>query len=226
MADRFTFFRSYWLYAKCLPDAASRAEFFEVLCSYALDGIEPSEDSRHYGAFALVKPTVDKSAIRAEAGAKGGSKPQAKRKQKESKAETNGKQSGSKAVANTEQTASDKDIGVGIGEGKGVGVGGVSPVDGVPLKKLLPTRQEMAMAAHGHNISNEELERFYSEMEERGWSYISQGKLVEVRRKNFSTCLWSWVRRQRIIDEEARAKGSATTTPVYQEEGYDGSELA
>ena len=91
MAERkgFSFLRSYYEAAKQLP-TEEQAHFLMAVCSYALDGIEPEINGVASAMFLLVKPNIDISIKRFEAGTRGGrSKKEANAKQNESKTETN-----------------------------------------------------------------------------------------------------------------------------------------
>lgn len=102
MAERmgFSFLRSYYEAAKQLP-TEEQAHFLMAVCSYALDGIEPEINGVASAMFLLVKPNIDISIKRFEAGKRGG----------ESKNKANAKQNRSKTEANeSNNTANTKNI--------------------------------------------------------------------------------------------------------------------
>lgn len=68
-----TFFQSYYEYAKTL-NAKTRLAFYDAILGYFFAGVEPEPSSVAYSAFMLVKPTLDASKRRSEAGRMGGSK--------------------------------------------------------------------------------------------------------------------------------------------------------
>lgn len=68
----FQFFRSFYDAAKNIPDKAMQADFLMALCEYALNGKEPEGSGIINALFALVKPNLDISRKRAQAGRKGG----------------------------------------------------------------------------------------------------------------------------------------------------------
>ena len=74
MADRkaFSFYRSYFEAACALPTKEEQADFLLAICDYALNGIEPSTIGATTAMFKLVKPNIDSSISKAEAGAIGG----------------------------------------------------------------------------------------------------------------------------------------------------------
>lgn len=84
MRDSFTLYRSVFNALKAFP-AEYMKEALVMIGDYAMDGVEPDVgDGVAYGLFLSVKPLLDKSARRAEAGRRGGeSKPEANDKQTE-----------------------------------------------------------------------------------------------------------------------------------------------
>lgn len=68
----FQFFRSFYDAAKNIPDKAMQADFLMAVCEYALNGKEPEGSGIINALFALVKPNLDISRKRAQAGRKGG----------------------------------------------------------------------------------------------------------------------------------------------------------
>lgn len=68
----FQFFRSFHDAAKNIPDKAMQADFLMAICEYALNGKEPEGSGIINALFALVKPNLDISRKRAQAGRKGG----------------------------------------------------------------------------------------------------------------------------------------------------------
>lgn len=88
---QFTFYESYASALRRIKKAADRAKAYDVLCDFALYGIEPDLDALPDAvaiAFSLIKPTLEASAKKAENGKAGG-------KQTASKREANGKQTAS-----------------------------------------------------------------------------------------------------------------------------------
>ena len=85
--EGFMFFRSYYEGAKELDDE-QRLAFYDALIEYALNDTEPIISGVPKSCFAFVKPVLDRSKARAEAGRKGGrSKREANDKQNTSKSE-------------------------------------------------------------------------------------------------------------------------------------------
>lgn len=90
---QFTFYASIFASASRIRSKAARADFYDAICNYALNGIEPDLDAlSDAGAIGFIsaKPNLDSSRRKAKSGSKGG-----KCKQTESKPEANGKQTAS-----------------------------------------------------------------------------------------------------------------------------------
>lgn len=148
----FSFFRSFYDAAKNIPDKAMQADFLMAICEYALNGNEPEGSGIISALFALVKPNLDISRKRAQAGKKGGeagnSKNDANTQPEEAPEEQN-EANGSKSEANEskmQKPASDKgdrikDKGRGIkeeeegdreGDGDGSNISSPSPAGEEP----------------------------------------------------------------------------------------------
>ena len=70
--ESFVFYRGF---AKALQklDAETKSKMIDVICNYALDGIEPDTDDGIIGAlFEAIKPQIDANNVRYENGKKGG----------------------------------------------------------------------------------------------------------------------------------------------------------
>ena len=86
--NQFTFYASFWETAKRIKSKAARADLYDTICRYALEGEEPDLDKLPESvavAFINAKPNLDASRKKAESGKHGGSKPKANGKQNESK---------------------------------------------------------------------------------------------------------------------------------------------
>ncbi len=67
---QFTFYRSFWETAKNLPTNKDKLQFFEMLCDYALDEIEPDLNTKKSSAstgFRAIKPTLERAHRRSKA---------------------------------------------------------------------------------------------------------------------------------------------------------------
>lgn len=98
MEDRgtFKFFRSFYDAACQIDDKETRCDFYDSICAYALYGEETEASGIAKALFMLVKPNLDASAKKVAAGAVGGSKTQAKRKQNASKTQKGASEEGSR----------------------------------------------------------------------------------------------------------------------------------
>ena len=75
---QFTFYESFYKATQRIKDPLSRAQVYDAICDYALYGIVPDMESLSDVAaiaFELVKPNLDASRKKAEAGRVGGSRP-------------------------------------------------------------------------------------------------------------------------------------------------------
>lgn len=98
MRKQFTFYSSFREALKRIKDPAVRAEAYDAICDYAIEGIEPDLDNMPDAAaiaFVMARPNLDASKAKADAGKLGGerSKPEAS----ESKPEANAKQNEAEA---------------------------------------------------------------------------------------------------------------------------------
>ena len=97
MRKQFTFFESFASAINRIKSKSARAEAYDAIVNYALYGKEPNLDKMADSAaitFDLIKPVLDKSKRRADAGSEGG-----KAKQTESKTEANDNQTTTKQEA-------------------------------------------------------------------------------------------------------------------------------
>lgn len=85
---QFTFYSSFFETAKRIKSKAARADLYDTICRYALEGEEPDLDKLPESvavAFINAKPNLDASRKKAENGKQGGSKQKANGKQMISK---------------------------------------------------------------------------------------------------------------------------------------------
>ena len=208
MADRFTVFRSvYDALMACPADDAQKA--FGMIGRYAMDGVLPDpEKSNSYGLFLSVRPLIDTSVKKTEAGRHGG---EANRKQTGSKLEANQKQTGSKPEAKIKEER--RNIKETLSK-ESAKKSGFKP----------PTPQEVAdyVKEKGYQIDAEKFCDFY---ESKGW-YVGKNKM-----KDWKAAVRTWARSQR---EEMTAKGSRqekTARPSagrfanFEQREYDFDEL-
>ena len=84
----FVFYQSFFNMIGKIPDGETRLAAYDMICAYALNGMEPQSDNWLLElVFCAVKPLIDKNRKRRENGKKGGRKPQAEAVQEKSAAE-------------------------------------------------------------------------------------------------------------------------------------------
>lgn len=103
--SQFTFYESFARALSRIKKKSDRADAYDAICNYALYGTEPDMDKLPDSAaiaFDLIRPTLDASKRKAEAGKSGGMS---------KKSQTERKQTGSKQEANRklEQTSREKE---------------------------------------------------------------------------------------------------------------------
>ena len=98
--DAFVFYRSFYEAIRHLPDKADKADIYEAIASYALDGVEPQLAGTSAAIFTIVKPFLDKNIQRSINGRKGG-----RPKQNETKTKPNENQSETEQKPNENQSA-------------------------------------------------------------------------------------------------------------------------
>lgn len=77
---QFTFYSSFYDSAKRIKNKAARADLYDTICRYAIDGVEPDLDKLPESvavAFINAKPNLEASRRKAENGKQGGSKSKA-----------------------------------------------------------------------------------------------------------------------------------------------------
>ncbi len=87
---QFTFYRSFFEAISAIGSKARRAELYDIVCDYALNGTMPDMDALtaiQRSSMRLIMPVLDTARQKAEAGVLGGSKTKAKQKQTVSKGE-------------------------------------------------------------------------------------------------------------------------------------------
>lgn len=88
---QFTFYESFYRATQRIKDPLARAQVYDAICEYALYGVVPDMESLSDVAaiaFELVRPNLDASRKKAEAGRSGGSRKQNESKSKQTEAPT------------------------------------------------------------------------------------------------------------------------------------------
>lgn len=70
--DAFVFYRNFYEAIRMLPDKSDRADVYEAIAAYSMDGIEPDLNGVSAAIFTIIKPSLDKNIQRAANGKKGG----------------------------------------------------------------------------------------------------------------------------------------------------------
>lgn len=181
MATSFTFFISYYEALKYLSDEDC-GQMLKAICEYALEGKEPIVSNPILkGYWTLIRPTLDRSIMRSEAGRRGG-------KNGAGVSRNIGNINASKSIANTEQPASkskeDKDSIVGVGEDK-ESKGKRSKSGG---RFTPPTVEDVRTycSNRGNDINAQHFVDFYTA---RGWKYGSTAI------KDWKACVRTWEQR-------------------------------
>lgn len=114
-ANSFTFFASYYEALQYLSDEES-GQMIKAICEFAINDIEPVfSNPTLKGYWALVRPTLEKSVKRSQAGRRGG-------QNGAGVSRNQGNTNASKTIANDEQNTietiedKDKEYGIGLGE--------------------------------------------------------------------------------------------------------------
>ena len=106
----FTFFESYYKAISTLPEEY-QGDAYKAIAAYMFDGTEPSAESGlAYTIWLAIKPNLDKSLKRSEAGSKRSNEDQTENKRK-----TNANQNRIKTESNDDQTENKRDTGTDTG---------------------------------------------------------------------------------------------------------------
>ena len=172
--EHFTFFASFFDALSDLDDDA-RLAAYDAICTYALSGKEPKLQGIVATIFKLIKPVLDSSKSKSDAGKTGG-RPKANGKQKKSQ------------LSETEKLAFEDSKAKGVGVGVGVGVGKDKDMD--VECSVTRTREDDTHDTHteteptripthaaireenankGYGLSAESIEGFVEYNRDRGW---------------------------------------------------------
>ena len=184
--DSFIFYRSFFSATKHLNEV-EKAQLFEAICSYALDGNISLLQGTPQGMFELIKPQLDANRKRFENGCK--------KKQKISKTEAKPKQTISKDEANVNVNVNHNEeckselINDNLNNNyKGVEIDTVKlmEIDKIKTKRFIkPTIQEIKdyCLERKNNVNAESFSNYY---EARGW------KLKGIQMKDWKACVRTW----------------------------------
>jgi len=184
-ASSFTFFASYFDAIEFLPDEQF-GQMLKAICVYALRGEEPDFDNPTLNGFwTLIRPTLDRSVRRSEAGRIGGLNGAGV-----SRNQGNG--NASKSIANSEQigskTKQDKDS-IELGEGEGIGEGVEKESKGTKKKtasRFTPPTVEEVQAYCTERKNGIDAAHFVDFYTSRGWKYGNTAI------KDWKACVRTW----------------------------------
>lgn len=180
----FTFYPSYYAYAKDLP-ARERLAFYDAILRYFFDGVECDERNPAYRVFMLVKPNITAS-FRMK---------NAKRKHAFGNASAN-------TSANTSGNTSPKCSSIGTKEeGTKEQRKKDTPPPPAPaacgraaalavMKTSFPTHDDVMAVAHNLGIPKDFAERFHADMTRDNWAYVNHhGSTVTVNKMCLASVL-------------------------------------
>lgn len=110
---QFTFYASIFESAKRMKNKSARADFYDAVCDYALNGIIPDLDKLADSAavgFISVKPNLDASRKKAKSGKAGGSSKQTESKLKANRKQTESEKEGEKEKEKEKENEIEKEI--------------------------------------------------------------------------------------------------------------------
>jgi hypothetical protein len=186
--DSFIFYRSFFSATKHL-NQVEKAQLFEAICSYALDGNLSLLEGTPQGMFELIKPQLDANRKKFENGCK--------KKQKISKTEAKNKQTISKDEANVnvnvnvnhnEECKSELINDNLNNNSKGVEIDTVKlmEIDKIKTKKFIkPTIQEIKDYCLERK-NNVDVNKFFNYYEANGW------KVGKNAMKDWKACVRTW----------------------------------
>ena len=210
--DSFIFYRSFFSATKHL-NQVEKAQLFEAICSYALDGNISLLEGTPQGMFELIKPQLDANRKRFENGCK--------KKQKISKTEAKPKQTISKDEANVNVNVNHNEeckselINDNLNNNyKGVEIDTVKlmEIDKIKTKRFIkPTIQEIKdyCVERKNNVNAESFSNYY---EARGW------KLKGIQMKDWKACVRTWEGNDYNKPQISQPKQSFMTKQQIQEQ--------
>jgi len=204
--DSFIFYRSFFSATKHL-NQVEKAQLFEAICSYALDGNISLLEGTPQGMFELIKPQLDANRKRFENGCK--------KKQKISKTEAKPKQKTSKEEANVnvnvnvnhnEECKSELINDNLNNNSKGV------EIDTVKTKRFIkPTIQEIKDYCLERK-NNVDVNKFFNHYESNGWKVGKNGM------KDWKACVRTWEGNDYNKPQISQPKQSFMTKQQIQEQ--------
>jgi hypothetical protein len=212
--DSFIFYRSFFSATKHL-NQVEKAQLFEAICSYALDGNLSLLEGTPQGMFELIKPQLDANRKRFENGCK--------KKQKISKTEAKNKQTISKDEANVnvnvnvnhnEECKSELINDNLNNNSKGVEIDTVKlmEIDKIKTKRFIkPNIQEIKDYCLERK-NNVDVNKFFNYYEANGW------KVGKNAMKDWKACIRTWEGNDYNKPQISQPKQSFMTKQQIQEQ--------
>ena len=183
MADKFTFFASYYEAIAELDDK-TRLKVYDMICRYALYGeIIESENPIEKSLFTIIKPFIDSSEKRRSGGAPLGNKNAKKKKQPIETTENNVKQPIETTIETTETNNKNMNKNKNMKENKR---GGFAP----------PTLSEVQAYCKERN-NNIDAETFVNFYQSKDW-YVGKNKM-----KDWKAAVRTWENKQQDPESDA-----------------------
>lgn len=209
MPEKFTFFESYFEAGKSLP-VKERQQFFDAVIMYAFTGVEPELSGTVAAIFAIAKPIIAKSNIRAKSGQKGGSKTQANFKQ-------TAKQNSSKTQANDEAKENLLDENLNKNRASNI----YSPSISISLEGGVGEILSIAASPQcGIAMTEQQAESYLANRQASGWR-INGSQIVNIA-ADIKRYVLNWNERER--EQQKRNGGKSTTALQDGDMAYTANE--
>ena len=188
MTTAFSFYSSFYEAISQLENESDRLALYEAVFAYVFEGKKPKLNGVPAAIFILIKPNIDSSVARREAGLKGGksqangkqksSKSQASVKQTASKREANAKQTQSKTQSNAKQTSSEIEI-------------EIEKEIEIERECVRPTLAAIAQYCKDKNLDSVDPEKFFAKYSKNDWT--ENGEPIQ----NWQALLCAWQRKEK-----------------------------
>ena len=199
-ANSFTFFASYYEALQYLPDKDCGV-MIKAICEFALNGVEPDfEEKVLKGYWTLIKPTLERSIKRAEAGRRGG-------QGGAGVSRNGGNSNASKSLANQNDDNTDKER-KGEGEEEGKDLEKEQESKGKKRTRFVPPTVDEVQEyckERGNGIDARHFVDFY---EARGWKYGNTSI------KDWKACIRTWEQRSGFKADKGNGKSGSVNLGV------------
>lgn len=233
MRPSMAFFDGYFLFGESLPPD-QRLAFYDAILRYAFRGEEPEEGSPAWGAFMLIRATLDKSLSMAEIGRKGGmatsaakaetarangasgGRPPKAEKQRKPKRETQAKPKRNPTETQAENPSGTQRKPNDMNENENNHA--LSSVKNAPARvRIEPDFLRNAASAIG--VPQSFADEFAEIMRMQDWAYINpSGRTVQVTLGNVKTvmgCFWKREKERRGADGDSAEVGGDALKAIF-----------